>query len=124
MQVNHKKDRDLLINLTKALNISKSHIRKDELNYWVILGKEACIDTDGEYWYIHLSTSPRKWNNYKKALEWMELMIDGDEEGCLRLQRMPTETESRSIRKLLQLRQSTMPKNFVKYTRQEGGFSV
>src|ERR1700742_5024935 len=79
MKIDHKKDKELLINLSKALNISLTHIRKDELNYWNIIGKETFIDTDGEYWYIHIfSTSERKWNACKKSLEWMELRNDGD----------------------------------------------
>jgi hypothetical protein len=122
MKVDHKKDKEVLLNLSTALNISKTHIHKDELNYWTIIGKEAWIDTDGESWYLHLSGSVRQWNNWKKALSFMELKIDGDEEGVLCLQRMPDEIESRKIRKLLRLRQSYTPKNFNIQLRQEGDF--
>lgn len=124
MKVDHKKDKEVLKHLSTALNISKVHIRKDELNYWNIIGKDAWIDTDGMYWYIHLSATVRQWSIWKKSLSFMELKIDGDEEGVLRLQRMPEENESKIIRKLLRLRQSKMPSNFSKLPRYEGGFSV
>lgn len=115
MKINHKRDKEVLLSLSKALNISKTHIRKDDLNYWVILGKEVWIDTDGELWYLHIhSSSVRKWTFCKKALEWMDLAVDGEDEGVLKAERMPDEKESRVIRKLLQLRQSYIPTGFVK----------
>lgn len=110
--LDHKKDKQVLKNLTAALNISKIHIRKDELNYWNIIGKDAWIDTDSVFWYIHLGGSARQWSAWKKALFFMELKIDGEDEGVLSLQRMPDETESRVIRKLLRLRTSYTPKNY------------
>jgi hypothetical protein len=124
MKPDHKKDKQVLTNLSKALNISKGHICKDELGYWNIIGKEAWIDTDGDFWYIHLSSSVRQWNIWKRALSFMELKIDGDEEGVLCLQRMPSESESRVIRKLLHLRQSRIPSNFEKDIRQKRVSSI
>lgn len=124
MKIDHKKDKEVLTNVSTALNISKTHIRKDELNYWNIIGKDAWIDTDGDWWYLHLSASARQWNVWKKTLSDMEVKIDGEDEGVLALQRMPTETESRVIRKLLRLRQSSMPSNFANLPRYEGGFRI
>lgn len=121
MKIDHKKDKALLINLSEALNISKTHIRKDDLNYWTISGKMAWIDTDGEYWYIHIgSDTERQWSWVKKSLSWLELRIDGDYEGVLRSNVMPDEIQARIIRKLLRLRTSYTPSNFTKNVRLEG----
>lgn len=126
MKVNHKQDKAVLTNLSTALNISKIHIRKDELNYWNIIGKETFIDTDGEYWYIHIfSTSERKWKSCKESLEFMELINDGDDEGVLRMKNMPDFIQSKIIRKLLKLRLASNTKHFSSFQFQpvyEGGF--
>lgn len=124
MKINHKKDKELLTKLSTSLNISKTHIHKDELGYWCILGKETWIDTDGVYWYLHITeSSNRSWSHCKKSLD-MEVAIDCDGEGVLRSNEMPAERESKIIRKLLGLRTSYTPKNFEKDIRQEGGFST
>jgi hypothetical protein len=122
MKVNHKKDKELLLKLSKSLGISKSHIQKDDLNYWCILGKETWIDTDGEFWYLHITeSSNRSWNGCKRALD-MEVQIDCDGEGVLRSSEMPTERESKIIRKLLGLRQSYLPLQFSKIAPAIEGF--
>lgn len=81
--LDHKKDKALLTSLCKALCISKKHLYRDELN-WNICGKGMWIDTDSEFWYFHLyGKSIRDYNNYKKNLRFMEVWIDGDDEGVL-----------------------------------------
>ena len=94
-------DRELLLNLCNHLSISKNNLRRDELNYYNLVGKRGWIDTDSVFWYVRVGCkSSRVWKNVKSALRFMVLWQDGDDEGALRLDRYPTEEEAQKIRKI------------------------
>jgi hypothetical protein len=48
--------------------------------------------------------SPRRWNNIKARLKFCRVTQDGDDEGCLHLNRLPTPTEAALIREALGIR--------------------
>jgi hypothetical protein len=98
--LNHKADRKLLVELCSHLNISERRIKRDELDYWNIIGRRGKIDTDSVFWYVRVECqSSLRWRRVKEALQFMDLWQDGDDEGALRLQRYPTEEEAQKIRK-------------------------
>lgn len=101
-EINHKDDRKLLLELCDYLFISKNNLKRDELDYWNLVGRKGWIDSDSEYWYVRMSCrSKTVWNHVKESLKFMVLWQDGDEEGALRLHRYPTEEEAQKIRKIL-----------------------
>lgn len=109
-EVDHKKDRKLLLKLCRALSISRNNIKKDELGYWNIVGKRGKIDTDGEWWYLHIQTGkPRIWHNVKKSLPGMVVAIDGDLEGVLKQESMPDVISSQQIRSTIGVRWAKKP---------------
>lgn len=101
-EINHKDDRKLLLELCDHLFISKNNLKRDELNYWNLVGRKGWIDSDSEYWYVRMSCRSRTvWNHVKSSLKFMVLWQDGDAGGALRLHRYPSEEEAQKIRKLL-----------------------
>lgn len=100
-EINHKDDRKLLLELCDHLFISKNNLRRDELNYWNLVGRKGWIDSDSEYWYVRMECkSSLLWKRIKSSLKFMDLWQDGDDEGALRLHRYPSEEEAQKIRKL------------------------
>lgn len=107
---NHRnEDKKYLKKLTKALDISERRIKLDECGDFNIFGRRGKISTDGEYWYLYTSReTSMKWTYTKKALSFMELHQDGDEEGVFRLSRMPYSEEARTVRKVIGVRPRTI----------------
>lgn len=104
-----KEDKQYLRILSKALDISEGRVKRSTDLNWSIVGTRGYISTDGEYWYLYTrSESDRKWTFTKKALSFMELTQDGDDEGILRLSRMPFRDEARTVRKVIGLRPRTV----------------
>lgn len=52
--------------------------------------------------------SPRRWTNVKRRLAFCHLTQDGDDEGCLHLDRLPTPAEAALIRVALGIRKRRM----------------
>lgn len=105
-QPDRLEDKRYLKNLTEALNISEDRIHLDECGDWNIFGRRGKISTETEYWYLYTRcNSPRKWNNIKKKLSFMEAHQDGDDEGVLRCRRPPTPKEAVLVREVLGVRQ-------------------
>ena len=95
-------DRVFLQRLSDALDTSYQRIKLDGCRDWNIRGSKGHIFTDAKLWYVFVATtSNRRWHNIKISLSFMELSQDGDDEGVLKLERMPTAPEAKIIRKIL-----------------------
>lgn len=104
-QPNRIEDKRYLGDLSDALKVSKNNMYVDECGDWNIRGKEGKISTDTEKWYLYLrGDSMRNWTNLKKKLKFMSPHQDGDDEGILSLDRMPTSKEGSVVRKILKLK--------------------
>ena len=85
-------------NLHQSLHTS-SEVVRDECGDWAIVGSRGKLYTDsqfGPYWYLYTA---RSWPRVKRALTFMEVHQDGDTEGALKLDRLPTFEEARLIKK-------------------------
>jgi hypothetical protein len=93
--------------LLAALGAWRRALRRDTCNAWCIRGAEGHIYTwgDGKTWalWVHCQ-SRRHWTATKKRLAFCDLMQDCDEEGCLRLRRLPTLAQATVIREVLGIR--------------------
>ena len=90
-----------------ALNASPSTLRRDQAGLWILRGSRGYASSwgDGRSWQlIPESVSARRWTSYKNRLAFCEILQDGDTEGVLRLERMPTAAEAAEIRDILGLR--------------------
>ncbi len=72
----------------------------------MITGKSGHIFGDGTGYAIFVSTdeSPRRWTNTKKRLAFCNVSQDGDDEGVLALDRLPTPEEASIIREAIGIR--------------------
>ena len=108
-QPNRLVDKRFLWEVAETIKCSKTKIKLDECGDWNIFGKQGHLSTDGSdnLYLYYLGTSAKKWNNVKKLLNFMEVTQDGDEEGFLKLDRLPSAEEGNIIRRTLKLRMST-----------------
>lgn len=92
--------------LYKKFNTS-SKLTVDEYNAKCIYGKKGYLGdrskiyTDGTYWYLFLQSA--RWKKVKKELSFMEVQIDGDDEGVLRLDRYPNSKEIKLVKERMGL---------------------
>lgn len=102
--------------LTTSLNSAKNALRLDENRDWRIKGRFGHIyATAGRIggpteltYQIYVSTrSPRAWGFAKKALAFMPLTNDGDDEGVFWLNRQPNAKEAAAIRQYVGIHQTT-----------------
>jgi hypothetical protein len=76
-----------------------------------IHGRLGHIYADGDGFLLCVTAqderhqSPRRWKNVKHRLAFCRLTQDGDDEGCLHLDRMPLPAEAALIREALGIRQ-------------------
>ena len=105
-------DKAALDQLRMRLNGAKTTMRRDGSSLWTLRGREEnYISTfgDGSTWLIYLQCrSGVAWTWAKKRLLPCGCVVtqDGDEEGCLRLTRLPVSAvEAREIRELVGIRQ-------------------
>jgi hypothetical protein len=98
--------RDQLLKLLDALNASTRTLRRDACGDWSIQGKDGKIYGDGRGFLLVVSTneSARRWGFVKKRLAFAELRQDGDDEGALHLDRLPSPAEAELIRDALGIR--------------------
>ena len=75
-------------------------IRFDRYGDWCIAGRDGHIFADGKADLIVVMTgeSVGRWKNVKKRLAFRRISQDGDDEGCLHLDRLPTAHEADLIR--------------------------
>ena len=99
-------DREHLETLLEALDASSLALRRDACGDYAINGKSGHIYADGSGFLLCVSTgeSARRWTNVKGRLAFCRLTQDGDDEGCLHLDRLPTAVEADLIREALGIR--------------------
>ena len=92
--------------LLKALDASPLALRRDACGDYRINGKSGHIYADGTGYLLCVMTDEFKgrWTNVKKRLAFCQLTQDGDDEGCLHLDRLPTLAEADLIREALGIR--------------------
>jgi hypothetical protein len=81
--------------LMRGLSASP-RLGRDECGDWAINGRLGHIFSDGAALLLYVTTeeSVRRWNNIKHRLDFCCVVQDGDDEGCLQLDRMPAPTEA------------------------------
>ena len=86
-----------------ALDASSRSLRRDVCGDPAINGRAGhiCADGAGYLLYVHTGELVRRWGSIKRHLAFCCVTQDGDDEGCLRLDRLPTSTEADCIRKAL-----------------------
>ncbi len=104
------KQRPALLELVKALGCRDNALRRDECGDWAVFGKHGHIyavpgsldrpKTPG-FQIMVMGWTARGWNAAKGALAFAELTNDGDSEGALFLDRLPTPSEAEVIRHYL-----------------------
>jgi hypothetical protein len=85
-------------NLHTRLHTS-SPLARDECGDWSIFGSKGKFYGDGTHgpsWYVYIDHS---WLRAKRGLSFMEVHQDGEAEGVLKLERLPTPEEACLIRK-------------------------
>jgi hypothetical protein len=97
------KQRPQLTELRAAIDARASSLRRDEYGDWAIFGKLGHIYAAPEGFHLMISTgeSARRWVHVKTRLAFCRLTQDGDDEGCVILDRLPVKSEAGIIRKAL-----------------------
>jgi hypothetical protein len=101
------RQREALLELAEALVSRAGALRRDECGDWRINGAKGHVysvagiigrpDAEGFLLYCEAG-SPRAWGYAKKALGFCAATQDGDDEGILFLDRLPSEAEAKIIR--------------------------
>ena len=99
-------DQTRLEALVTAIDTSPRALRRDQCGDYMVAGKLGHILADGQGFLLYVSTheSPRRWTLVKRRLAFCHLNQDGDDEGCLRLDRLPRPEEAELIREALAIR--------------------
>jgi hypothetical protein len=105
--------RKSLDRFAKALNSAPRALRRDECGAWRINGKcghvyaiPGTLEEPGREGFLLYSGdgSPRAWSFSKRALGFAKLINDGDDEGMLFFDRLPTAAEAEIISDRLGIR--------------------
>ena len=91
--------RTRLLELAVALHSRKKALRRDECGDWRIGGTRGHIYAVPEGFQIYVRGTARAWGFAKRALSFAKVGQDGDNEGFLILDRLPTEQEAETIRR-------------------------
>jgi hypothetical protein len=98
-------DKAQQLKLLEALGARESTLRLDECECWRIGGGRGYIYTwgDNQSWVMYCRCrSSKAWAFAKRRLAgFARVTQDGDDEGCLKLDRLPTADEAATIRDLL-----------------------
>jgi hypothetical protein len=99
-------DQTRLEALVVAIDASPRALRRDQCGDYMITGKLGHIFADAQGFLLYVSTHelPRRWTLVKRRLAFCHLNQDGDDEGCLRLDRLPRPEEAELIREALAIR--------------------
>ena len=92
--------------LLTALDATPRALRRDSCGAWAIKGKRGYIYADGSGFLIVVGTgnSIRLWANTKGKLAFCRVTQDGDDEGCLHLDHLPTPKAADLIRDALKIK--------------------
>ena len=106
-----KRGRTNLLVLLVALDASPLSLRRD---FWrgmgrrgdhAIHGKRGHIYPDGDGYLLCIrAQSARLWSAAKRKLSFCQLRIDGEDEGTLHLDHLPSPAEAKAIRQVVGLR--------------------
>jgi hypothetical protein len=96
--------RAALLSLLEALDASPTTLRRDECGDWRIIGKTGHVYAVAGGFQLCVALSPRAWGFAKKAMSFCRVTQDGDEDGALFLDRLPTALEAEAIRDKLTIR--------------------
>ena len=99
-----------------ALDASPVSLRRD---FWrrmgrkgdqAIHGKRGHIYADGDGYLLCIGgQSARLWSAAKRKLSFCQLRIDGDDEGTLHLDHLPSLAEAKAIRRVMAIRKRRKP---------------
>jgi hypothetical protein len=93
--------------LLAALDAWDRALRRDECGAWTVCGTWGTIHTwgDGKSWVLFVACrSALHWTYTKRRLSFCTVTQDCDDEGVLRLHRLPTPHEAEAIRDILGVR--------------------
>jgi hypothetical protein len=96
-------DREQLQNFAEALGSRATCLRRDDCGDWHILGRKGHVyvyDATAVLLVYHPG-SARGWTFAKASLGFCRVTQDGDDEGCLVLDHLPTRDEASTIRRVL-----------------------
>jgi len=96
--------------LLAALNGWGRALRRDRCGAWHISGLRGSIHTwgDGKSWVLFVGCrSTTHWTYTKGRLAFCRVTQDGDDEGCMQLQHLPTAEQAEVIRDVLGIRKRT-----------------
>jgi hypothetical protein len=92
--------RPALLAFAGAIGSRDAALRRDECGDWRINGARGHVyAVPGGFQIIVMGWTAKGWNLAKQALSFAALTNDGDDEGALTLDRLPTRTEGEAIRK-------------------------
>jgi hypothetical protein len=109
-------NRERLLIFLAALDASPVALRRDlhrdegHKGDYSIQGKCGHIYIDGKGFLLCVTAkderdkSPRRWTSIKRRLEFCRITQDGDDEGCLHLDQLPTPVQAGLIRQALGIR--------------------
>ena len=105
-------DRAPLLKLIAALDASPRTLQRDlvrgegRTGDWAIFGTLGNVYPDGAGFLLYIASDElvRRWNNVKARLPFCRVTQDGDDEGCLGLDRLPTPAEAALIREAIGIR--------------------
>ena len=103
-------DRERLLALLNASDASETTLQRDLVRFegrtgdWGIRGKYGHVYRDGAGYLLYAHGTPRRWSSVKRSLAFCKLSQDGDDEGCLHLDRLPTPAEAEAIRDAIGIR--------------------
>jgi hypothetical protein len=103
------KQRAALVKLVPALGCREAALRRDECGDWRINGSQGHVyavpgGSRSSFMMYVMTETARAWTFAKRALmPFATIVNDGDEEGSFVMDRLPTKTEAKAIRKCLGL---------------------
>src|SRR5262249_41773734 len=98
-------DREQLIKLTTALKVSLTQLTRDECGDWQIKGLRGHIHVHGDgYLLVARARTARMWASIKERPRFCRVTQDGDDQGCMHLNRLPNKEEAATVRACLKLR--------------------
>jgi hypothetical protein len=97
---------DALNEMVSVLDASRLSLRRDGCGDYRISGKHGHVYADGAGFLLCVSGggAARWWTNVKRRLSFCRVTQNGDDEGCLHLDRLPTSGEAEVIRAALGIR--------------------
>ena len=100
-------DREHLSAFVTAIDASPTALERPLCRGWVgdyqITGKHRHVLTDGTGYLLYVTGTVQRWRKAKRSLPG-KVTQDGDDEGILRLDQLPTSAEADTIRDLIGIR--------------------